>query len=340
MCLPTILLLPSPGGGRWPDCIRSAYVSYMVILHRGTMPSILQFLTLLVVTAALLVPVVFGSHKLVPGLNDMISKPFTNHQKGEDVTNLIKRVVTECSADIYVLVDIPGLESSDLTDKKQELWPNLVKYLHMLSTVAGYPWVDTELDFAFLEKYITKTCKAETIEIQEAEQEMSKYLDTRKRVVRVDLAPLPYTQPSRDETLRSYDALIRKILGSAPSPHYYIVVSLSTPGVTHHIPDFAIEQQPEHFNIFHSIILDPRRDEEVERNKYLYKDVEPYWNEEKEPMKLYLERRKKDQVHFFDSELWEKHEQLVLTVMLMVASLVVLKVVSFGRRMSKRLKKD
>lgn len=285
--------------------------------------------TLLLAAAAnglMAAPVLLGSHKLVKGLKLEILQPNTRTQTPESVTNMFKKLVTECSSDVYVLVDLPGLDSSDLTVSKEANWPNLVKYLHMSSSVVGLPWVEGPLDLAFLEKYIVRTCKAELVVVHEHEEELQQYRDIRKRVIKMDLKEIPANQPGRDHAIRAADDLMRKILRKIPSPHYTILLTLSKQSTVHPVPEFAMEEMPDHFEIFNDIVNEPRREQEVERNNYLYQNVEPYWNENKDPSVAHAERMKNDEIHLFDYELWEQNEKLVMAVGFMAVLLFVVKV--------------
>lgn len=285
------------------------------------------------------VPIVVASHKLVPQLKSEV-KPGLHAQDPLDVTNMLKKLVTECLSDVYMLLNVPGLQQHDLVDNKLAQWPHLERYLHMASTVAGFPWVDGTVDMPFLEKYIVKTCKAETIQVYESEAEVQQYADVRKRVVKVDLAPLPEAGDERLRALHDTDDLIRKILRKLPSPHYTIIITSDQTLPVHPIPDFALEEFPEQFGVFHSILADPRRDEEVERNNYMYREVEPQWNENLDPMLRYLERKKRDEIHLFDYDLWKKKERLVTTVVLMVFTLFAVQTLSFGRWVKRRFAKE
>jgi len=285
--------------------------------------------TLLLVTTAnalMAAPVLLGSHKLVKGLHLEILKPNTKTQSPENVTNMLKKLVTECSSDVYVIVDVPGLQSPDLTVSKEANWPNLVKYLHMSSSVVGLPWMEGTLDLSFLEKYIVRTCKAETVVVHEKEEEVEQYRDIRKRVIKMDLKEIPENQPDRDVAIRAVDDLIRKILRKLPSPHYTILLTLSKTSTVHPVPDFAMTEMPDHFEIFNDIVNDPRREHEVERNNYMYKEAEPYWNDNRDPSVIHAEKMRAQEIHLFDYELWEQNERLVMAVMLMAVSLFVVKV--------------
>lgn len=303
----------------------------------------MKILLLLAAFAALVnassAPALVMSHKLVRGLTLEIEKPFTKTQDPQNVNNMIKKLVTECSSDIYLLVNIPGLANSDMLDTKEQDWPHLIKYIHMASSVVGLPWVEGPLDLQYLEKYIVKTCKAEAVNVFYSEDEVAQYIDTRKRVVRVDMNPLPQNKEQRVEAIKQSDDLIRKILRKAPSPHYTIIILLSEVSPVHPIPQIMLDESPEMFEIFYSLLHSPLREQEVERNNYMYSEVEPFWNERGDPMKIYLDRRKRDEVHFFNYELWKKNEKLVSTIALMVISLFVVKALSFGLWLASKFKK-
>lgn len=294
--------------------------------------------TLLASVQALVTPALVLSHKLVPHLTLEVDKPYTKHQDPLNVTNMIKKLVSECSSDMYLLVDLPGLRSGDMVQSKKHLWPNLVKYIHMASSAVGLPWVDGSLDYGFLEEYIIKTCKAEAVSVNFGAHEIPSYIDTRKRVVRASLNAIPEDQEERYTAIRQVDELIAEILRKSPSPHYTVVVLLELLLPEHPIPQFAIDESPERFEIFHDLIL--TRKIEEERNKYMYSEVEPYWNENGDPMKKFLERREKDEIHFFNHELWLKNEKLISTIALMVGTLFVLKTLAFGKWVASKLRKQ
>lgn len=277
------------------------------------------------------VPVIVASHKLVEGLRSEVKHPFHQVQSKEDVTNMIKRLVTECSSDSYVLLNVPGLESTDLTDLKKHIWPNLVKYMHMASSLVGVPWMEGTLDLQFLEAYITRTCSAETINV--VDEEDVHYRDTRKRIIKIDFNPLPGPGPERDIAIRNNDDMLRKVLRKTPSPHYTIILTLMLTLYKPPIPDVALEASPEYFEVFNEIVNDPKREQEEEKHKHLYNEVEPMWNTNKDPMSIYMERKNADRIRLRDYEHWQRNEKLVTTVAAMVVSLFVIKSLGFAKRL-------
>lgn len=282
------------------------------------------------------VPFLLASHKLVRGLKDEILQPNTQSQDPVQVTNLVKKAVTECSLDAYILVNVPGLTYSDMLASKKNEWRHTQNYLHMASSLVALPWVEGTLDLGFLEEYVVRTCKAESIRVFGSEDDLAQYIDTRKRVIRVEANPIP-DGPERNQALADVDDLIRKILRKVPSPHYMLLITADEPKGVHPVPEIAIANMPELFEIFHDVVNDPRRAEEVERNSYLYQDVEPFWNDAPDPTELYLQKKRRDEVHVFDAQLWQKNEKLVATVAVMVASLAFMQTLSFGRWLKQKL---
>lgn len=154
------------------------------------MKLIIYFTFILSVYALESVPVILSSHRVVKGLKS--KKAFGEVHTGEEVTNLAKQLITECSSDEYILVNQPGLILEDLRIMEKDHWPFLRKYLAMSSTVLGIPRVNSVLDLAYLEKYIIKTCDAETIRVVNGdEEEVEQYYDVRTRVIQVQMPELP-----------------------------------------------------------------------------------------------------------------------------------------------------
>lgn len=302
------------------------------------MKVLVPFYILAAVLALRAAPVLVASHKLVRGLKQDIRQPNTQSQDPQQVTNMLKRLVTECSSDVYLLVDVPGLTNNDMLQQKQALWPHLQKYLHLSSSVVGLPWLEGTLDLAYLEQYAVRTCKAESVRAHSSDDEVEQYIDVRKRVILLQTAPLPAERgPERDRAVSDVDDLIRKILRKIPSPHHTIVITSSEVDTVHPLPESEYTELPHFFELFHDIVNDPRRELEQERNAYLYQDVAPFWNEIKDPTQQFLERKRRDEVHLFDKKLWGDNEKLVMTVVLMVGTFVLTKTVAFGRSLKQKV---
>ncbi|KAI5951287.1 BIG1 [Candida jiufengensis] len=267
---------------------------------------IVLLLLLPFISCSQLAPLLIASHKLVPDLKTEVSESNIETHNVTSVTNLIKKLVTQCSSDAYLIVDVPGLTYQDLTDKQKDRWPFLINYLYMSSTIVGLPRVEPGLDLGHIEEYIINTCEAETIS-----NELDDYYDIRTRVIRL-------TDSNPDE-------LMRKILRKLPSPHYTIILTSTSPGFTHPIPDSVMERQPQNFEIFNDIVNNPKHNGGVEKNDRFHK-VEPNWNPIRDSNERYKTNKKKDEIHLFDYELWTKNEKLIITIFIMLITLAFLKI--------------
>ncbi|KAK6460520.1 membrane protein [Scheffersomyces coipomensis] len=277
------------------------------------------------------VPVIVASHKLVPDLKSEIRSDNLEAHNTTSVTNLIKKLITQCSSDEYVLVNIPGLTLDDVTDSKRDLWPYVRNYLKLSSTLVGLPWVHGTLNYKFLEKYIIKNCQAEAIYVNRVDDnEVQPYYDVRTRAIVVNLPPLPEQDdvPARLQKLLEYDELIRKILRKLPSPHFTLIISSDVTSLTHPVPTPHIKANPEDFEIFNEIVNHESRETEYERNDR-FKSVEPVWYEPKTTEDRYLRNKKKDEIHLFNYELWSKNEKLVSTIIVMILGLFLMKFIEW-----------
>ncbi|KGQ97244.1 protein BIG1 [Candida albicans P37005] len=285
-----------------------------------------------------LTPVLVASHKLVRGLKEEINPSNTLPHNVTSVTNMLKKLITECSSDAYLLINQPGLTYADLTTEKKDNWPFLRNYLYMSSTIVGLPRVENPIDLDFLEQYIISNCDAETINVwHDSEDEVVDYYDIRKRVIRIDLSPLSISNhDDRVKEIFEHDQLIRKILRKLPSAHYTIILTSLEPGIVHPVPRFLMEETPASFEIFDDIINDPFHNREIEKNDRFHK-VEPNWNPIRDSNDRYYRNKKKDEIHLFDYELWEKNEKLITTIFVMVLSLFMMKIISFFNYLKQKI---
>ena len=281
-------------------------------------------------------PLLVASLKLVRGLKQEINPSNLAVHNVTSVTNMLKKLITDCSSDAYLIINLPGLTYQDLTTVNKDQWPFLRKYLYMASTLVGLPRVEANLDLDFLEQYIINTCEAETVNVFQSHEEVVDYYDVRTRVIRMDLAPLSENDEDiRTSQIYDCDQLIRKILRKLPSPHYSIIFTSLNPGVIHPIPKHIMQQDPDSFEIFSDILNDPINNQEVEKNDRFHK-VEPDLNPIRHSNDKYIRNKKKDEIHLFDYELWTKNEKLVTTIFVMVVSLFMMKIVSFLKALKQK----
>ncbi|EMG49778.1 hypothetical protein G210_5392 [Candida maltosa Xu316] len=253
---------------------------------------------------------------------------------------MLKKLITQCSSDAYLLINLPGLTYTDLTSTPSNIasWPFLRKYMYMASTLIGLPRMESTLDLDFLEQYIINTCEAETINVlHDDDNEVVEYFDIRKRVIRIDLSPLDqHDMDRRQGEILNYDQLIRKILRKLPSPHYSIILTSLDPGIVHPVPKVIMEGDPGGFSIFSDILDNPLHNGEVEKNDNFHK-VEPNWNPIRDSNDRYLRNKKLDEIKVLDYELWVKNEKLITTIFVMILSIFMMKIVSFLNYLKQRI---
>lgn len=270
------------------------------------------------------VPFILASHRLVENLKDEIRVDKAIPRPVNSVSNLLKKFVTACRSDAYLLIDQPGLSPEDLSERNIGSWSTLRKYMSLASTLIGIPWVEEPVDYEFLAKYIVVNCEAETIYLGEEDNDFEKYLDTRPRVFKVSLNPLPpyIEKVAREEAMRNNDNLIRDIINKLPSPHYTIILSSSEVVEADDPEPPILEEHPEEYQIFNDIVNHPSRDHEVERNaRYLPKMPEPV--PYRHTNDRYLSNRRKDEIHFFDTEHLQKEARLLFAVFLILISIIL-----------------
>lgn len=275
------------------------------------------------------VPLIVASHKLGKGLKKEISGSDCNPHSSQEATNMLKKLITDCSSDEYLIINQPGLRLSDVNDMEKGNWPHLYKYLTLSSTVVGLPWVDEALDLEYLQQYIIRTCRAEVENVDHEDELEVNYIDSKTRVIRIELSPLPPVEDleARRLEIRHHDLLIRKILRKLPSPHYTIILTATTTGSYHPLPDHIIESIPQRFQVFDSIVNDPLRKVEIERNDRFHR---PPVGQNPAPNMIdeYLQTRKKNEVHLFSRQTWEKNEKIIASIVVAVTAIFMHKVYS------------
>ena len=270
------------------------------------------------------VPLLLASHKVVPQLLPELGETRDFTYSSTVVTNMLKKHITHCSSDVYLVVDQPGLRYDDLTDRHRDTWKFIYKYYAIASTAIGVSWINDPLDLDYIGKYIVSTCDAEIMApVHEDENEVPPYYDTRTRVITVKLPPLE--DSTRFEQLAKNDELLRKILRKLPSPHYTIILTSSTDSGFHPLPRSVIENDPESYTIFSLVTNDPSRKDEIERNDRFHRP-DPDWIENKHTNNRYIRNKKQDEIHFFDYELWSKYEKLIMTLFVMMLTICMKKI--------------
>lgn len=205
-------------------------------------------------------------------------------------------ILSECSSDAVVLVNQPGIVSSDFLFNSDTslLWTQLIKYLRRSGTLLPYLQTSSPLDFSKISSYYTKKCRADLVhangkfEIENPTEKLKEliaegdeqgieefrnqhknkggpqmgpvggnlggrvgrlhnakqyqdagplepYIDTRKRVIRVEFPEIPVPDGSRSTfearrtALLKHDTILSKIIDVIPSPMVTIIYTSTKP---------------------------------------------------------------------------------------------------------------
>lgn len=172
-------------------------------------------------------PALFFSELLIPGLRSKYHKSDNIYTKKE-VMSQLKLSIDQCSSDEYFIINQPGLQLQDFA--KFQNFGFLRAYMSKASSIQSVPNVLTNdeeaLDLDFLNEYIERKCEAQTYKVVNDQQdEVPHYIDTKKRVIQIDFSDLPREEPERSEVLAAHDEVLKQILQRLPSPHYFILLT-------------------------------------------------------------------------------------------------------------------
>lgn len=106
--------------------------------------------------------------------------------------------MSPCSSNAYILVNQPGLTLDDLQD--HEGYKFLRTYSFMASTLGTMPRIESAVDFDELKRTIVRKCDATVVEL-EGFEEVKTYIDTKTRLISINLPELPQEPEARKEAL-------------------------------------------------------------------------------------------------------------------------------------------
>lgn len=135
-----------------------------------------------------------------------------------------------CPADAYILVNQPGLHSSDFEDNGKTVAPHLMKYLEdaaYFREATIYYDEDTEDHVQLLKEEILSKCEAKEIKVDTRTGEFAKYIDTTPRVIVLDFDQLPQSYEDRPQSIRTNDNTLYSVISSLPSPDYVVIYTAS-----------------------------------------------------------------------------------------------------------------
>lgn len=176
------------------------------------------------------VPVIMYSHRLSPGLlRYQINYNYKQTITNDSIKIISKELIENCNSDAYIFINIPGLLEYDLVKYRDE-FKYLEQYLQTSTTGLTFEKVDYINDNTFNEligftKHICNVNKFMSLRGNDTRQ-YEPYLDTDKRVIRIDFPPLNGTEEEwRSETISHYDKYLRTVIAQIPSPHQTVILT-------------------------------------------------------------------------------------------------------------------
>lgn len=172
-------------------------------------------------------------------------------------TNLIedsRQVLDSCPADAYILVDQPGLHSSDF-EHSDSVTPHLVKVIDSAAAaqeVANVYYSSSSNESRTkLKDFLLDKCNAKELTVDPSTGSFKTYVDTTPRVITMDFEPIPNDdKEARTKQLRNNDDLLYSVISLLPSPNYVLVYTSSPLGVnTYRQKETAADLETANFNL-------------------------------------------------------------------------------------------
>ncbi|SCU93068.1 LAMI_0E13102g1_1 [Lachancea mirantina] len=233
-------------------------------------------------TSDFVTPVLLYSEKLSAGLLHYQDEYDVNGQLSQEAfLGVAREMIGKCQSDAYVFVNVPGLIASDFVDYRNEMMA-LARYVKLSSTALRFETVTLpEEESDLIENFAQMAsgiCGIEDlINLNHEDIEgWTAYVDSRPRIITINLAELPANSTSdnatRREIIEENDKNLREVLAQIPSPSHTVIVT-STVGKR-----LLKKQDGVHARIFDDIFEDASKQDDVERNNRVL-PIEPYFGQ-------------------------------------------------------------
>lgn len=249
-------------------------------------------------------PLIFSSYREVSTVHADINELRKQRNGGvtskDEAYRLMSRMYASCPVDTYLFIDQPGIRIEDFQKLRTDyhhitLWENLKSFLGRVGTLGSFPRLDQPIDLNKLEHMLKRQCNAIVIEADiYGDQVVEQYTDTTPRIIRLNLPPLPETEPERTVALKQHDELIFEAFKKTPSPFFGLVYASSTG--EEFDPENEYFKQSKHWDIFSDLVRlkrDPRNREEYKKDERHSKTV--ISNEPISRVPPLAEKQKRDQ---------------------------------------------
>ncbi|KAA8914439.1 hypothetical protein TRICI_002882 [Trichomonascus ciferrii] len=171
-------------------------------------------------------------------------------------TNLVedsRQVLDSCPADAYILVDQPGLHSSDF-EHSETVAPHLAKVIDSAAAaqeVANVYYSSSSNESRKkLKDFLLDNCKAKELTVDPSTGSFKTYVDTTPRVITMDFDPITTDdKEGRTKQLRNNDDLLYSVISLLPSPNYVLVYTSSPAGANTYRQEETTVQETANFNL-------------------------------------------------------------------------------------------
>ncbi|KAG5354804.1 Protein BIG1 [Yarrowia sp. B02] len=174
---------------------------------------------------ALATPAIMLSHKELSAFERYTNKQTSNSISSVELDRVARKLMHDCSANTYVVVNQPGLKAKDF--QTETAFPFLKKLLERTSTMYTVPYSDGGIELGKLANSVAKQCGAVKIDVNLDNNvtPLEEYMDTTKRVIEINFEPLPNTYVSRLAALAANDEMLEKIVRATPSPFIALILT-------------------------------------------------------------------------------------------------------------------
>ncbi|KAI9840807.1 MAG: hypothetical protein M1837_001280 [Sclerophora amabilis] len=140
----------------------------------------------------------------------------------------IKQQLSSCSADSYLIISQPGVNSADFASASTS--PTLHRHLDTknadVETRSSYSVSEVvgDLDVAELQRYLGEHCDAEVTKLDGTTGHFEMAIDTHRKVMRFDYPTLPTSKPDRIRQLQHIDTFLSSVIDLLPHQSKYTVM--------------------------------------------------------------------------------------------------------------------
>lgn len=287
------------------------------------------------------VPLLISSYVYVQKFEEEFKSSNLHPHKLESAEELIKKLSDQCSSDSYIIIDQKGLEVGDLNFYKRSLWKNLRTILTMSSTIIGLPWVEKTINLNQTVDYILKKCDAELI-IPNKNYGIKNYIDTKKKIIKIEFEKLPTDKKERDQNLKKLDEILYNIFRKLPTPKISIIMTSSMLTSSHSIPVNRVKEMPNRYEIFNDILNHHNRIKIAKNEHDFFPSNKTEWTGVKDTFQRHTRIRKNSRVSLFNLKLLNENKKTVIIIITSTTCIILTKtwkLLRFLKEKQRKIKK-